>query len=456
MLRIGMKPGWKIAWREGWGEIFTHWFRTLLTMIGIVMSVSALVGMVALNEGVARGKREMSLQTGNLTKITIRSSQTQTSSSVRGQFSRGLVREDVANLREGVPALTWVSPAVYYDREKVTYRNRLTTPRVEAVTPVAQTMDRLLPPVVGRFLSPVDLDGSSRVCVLGASAAKDLFDRPENEAIGKTVLIRGISFEIVGVLPMHLSESAKRKVQSGVAEAQAQRRKQLRAPERRGRYDPFIWKNNVVLIPLTTAQATFNSTNVGADGVDVGPLLNLTEIQAGFSGSSSKEIIIRDARRVLLQAHHGVEDFEIQPPDAGMEQVEQEIRSNRITGYVIAGISLLVGGLGIVNIMLASIADRTREIGVRRALGASAADIFRQVLVESILIALLGGCLGIGGSILLLRTLEAFSPPENAPILSWGIVIFGVCSAAAIGVGAGFYPAWKASQLSPTEALTSE
>ena len=451
-----MKPGWKIAWREGLGEIFTHWFRTLLTMIGIVMSVSALVGMVALNEGVARGKREMSLQTGNLTKIMIRSSQTQTSSSEKGQFSRGLVREDAVNLREGVPSLTWVSPAVYYDREKVTYRDKLTTPRVEAVTPIAQTMDRLLPPVVGRFLSPVDLDRAARVCVLGASAAKELFIRPETEALGKTVLIRGISFEVIGVLPMHLSESARRKAQSGVTEAQAQRRKQLRSREPRGRYDPFFWKNNVAIIPLSTAQATFNSTNVGADGVDVGPLLNLTEIQAGFSGSSSKDIIIKEARQVLLQAHHGVEDFEIQPPDAGIEEVEKEIRSNRITGYVIAGISLLVGGLGIVNIMLASIADRTREIGVRRALGASASDIFRQVLVESILIALLGGCLGIGGSILLLRTLEAFSPPENAPVLSWGIVVFGVCSAAVIGVAAGFYPAWKASAFSPTEALKSE
>ena len=447
---------WRIAWNQGLEEIFTHWFRTLLTMIGIVMSVSALVGMVALNEGVARGKREASLQSGNLTKIIIRSSQTHTSSSAKGLYSRGLVREDVANLQEGVPSLLWVSPLVNYDREKVTFRNRLTTPRVLAGLPIVATMDRLLPPTVGRFLTEIDVDQSSRVCVLGATSAKELFDDPEKEALGQTVLIRGVAFTVVGVMPMHLSESAKRKLATGVAEAQSQRRKNLRSPDRRNRWDPYYWKNSVVIIPLTTAQATFNSANVGADGVDVGPLLNLNGIQAGFSAKSRKEDVIGEARRVLLQAHHGVEDFEIEPPDAGMAEVENEIRSNRLTGYVIAGISLLVGGLGIVNIMLASIADRTREIGVRRALGASGGDIFRQVLVESILIAVLGGLLGIGGSIVLLRTLEALSPPDNAPILSWGIVIFGVLSAAFIGVAAGFYPALKAASLSPTGALTSE
>ncbi|MEO7934331.1 MAG: ABC transporter permease [Chthoniobacterales bacterium] len=447
---------WKIAWQQGLGEIFTHWFRTLLTMIGIVMSVSALVGMVALNEGVARGKREASLQSGSLTKIIIRTSNSRSSSSVAGLFSRGLVREDARALLLALPSLEWVSATVKYDREKVTIGNRLTTPRVLAGTPILQVQDRYLPPVAGRFITALDVDESARVCVLGGTAAKELFDRPETQAVGKKVLIRGVSFLIVGVLPEHLSESAKRKLASGVIEAQDQRRKLLRSMARRNWFDPFSWKNNLVIIPLTTAQATFNSTNVGADGVDGGPLLNVSEIQAGFSSSSQKEPITKEARAVLLNAHNGVEDFEIQPPDASMDDVEKEIRSNRITGSVIAGISLLVGGLGIVNIMLASIADRTREIGVRRALGASAGDIFRQVLVESILIALLGGVLGIGGSMLLLKTLEAVSPPDNAPVLSWGIVIFGVCSAGVIGIVAGLYPALKASALSPTEALTSE
>ena len=447
---------WRIAWHQGLGEIFTHWFRTLLTMVGIVMSVSALVSMVALNEGVARGKREAARESGSLTKIIIRSSQNRAGASAKGLYSRGLIRDDARALIREMPSLTWVSPIVNYDREKVTFGNRLTTPRVVAGMPTLSTMDRYLPPVDGRFINAVDVDESARVCVLGGTVARDLFDQPETDAVGKSIYIRGVLFRIVGVLPVHLSESAQRKQKSGVSEIQQQRRKALRSQDRRNRYDPYWWKNNLVLIPLSTAQATFNSANVGADGVDVGPLLNVSEIQAGFSSASQKEVIIKEAQRVLLQSHNGVEDFEIQPPDASLEEIEKEIRSNRITGNVIAGISLLVGGLGIVNIMLASIADRTREIGVRRALGASAGDIFRQVLVESIVIALMGGVLGIGGSLVLLKTLEAFSPPDNAPILSWGIVVFGVCSAGLIGIASGLYPALKASSLSPTAALTSE
>ncbi len=451
-----MMPTWKIAWQQGLGEIWAHWFRTLLTMIGIVMSVSALVGMVALNEGVARGKREASLQSGNLTKIIIRSSDSRSSSSAAGLFSRGLVREDARSLLLAIPSLEWVSALIKYDREKVTYNNRLATPRVLAGTPVLAVQDRYLPPVAGRFITALDVDQAARVCVLGGTAAKELFDRPETQAVGQKIIIRGVSFLIVGVLPEHLSESAKRKLASGGNEVKVQRRKLPRSSGHHNWLDPFSWKNNIVIIPVTTAQATFNSTNVGADGIDIGALLNVSEIQAGFTSSSQKETVTGDIRTVLLHAHNGVEDFEIQPPDASLDDVEKEIRANRITGSVIAGISLLVGGLGIVNIMLASIADRTREIGVRRALGASAGDIFCQVLVESIIIALLGGLLGIGGSMLLLKALETLSPPANAPILSWGIVIFGVCSAAVIGVVAGVYPAFKASALSPTEALLGE
>jgi putative ABC transport system permease protein len=446
---------WSIAFSQGVGEIWTHWFRTLLTMIGIVMSVSALVGMVALNDGVERGKREATLQGGKLTKIIIQSSQNRAGGTAKGQFSRGLVRDDAAILLREMPSLEWVSPFINYDREKLTFGSKLSTPRVVAGTEAVATMDHYLPPVAGRFISALDDATSARVCVLGGTTAKELWERP-TDALGRQILIRGVFFRVVGVLPEHLSEAARRKVASGVSEAQNQRRKALRSQSRRSRYDPYWWKNSVVIIPLSTAQATFNSANVGADGVDVGPLLNISEIQAGFSSGNQKQTVAEEARRVLLQAHGGVEDFAIQPPDASLDDVEKEIRSNRLTGNVIAGISLLVGGLGIINIMLASIADRTREMGVRRALGASASDIFRQVLVESLLIALLGGILGIGGSLVLLQTLEKISPPDNAPILNWSIVLFGVASAAVIGIAAGLYPAYKASALSPTAALTTE
>jgi putative ABC transport system permease protein len=405
---------------------------------------------------------------------------------LKGLFSRGLVREDADALKKAIPGVEWVSPVVRYEREKLTFENRTAHPRVLAGMVEVAIQDRYEPPTAGRFISAVDIDRAARVVVLGGTAALQLFDDPSS-AVGKDIIIRGISFRVIGVLPVHLSESAKRdlalrakegrppgvegragggrpggQARAGGAggpggQGRAGGRGQAggQAP-RRNQWDAYSWKNDIAVIPISTAQATFNSASVGSDGQDGGPISTISEIQVGFSISSNREEITQKARQVLLHTHDGVEDFEIVPPDASMDEVEKEIRSNRITGYVIAGISLLVGGLGIVNIMLASIADRTREIGVRRALGASAGDIFRQVFIESLVIALLGGVLGIGGSLVLLRGLEAVSPPANAPVISWGIVIFGVCSAGIIGMVAGLYPALKASALNPTQALTSE
>ena len=457
-----MTTSWKIAIHQGIGEVFTHWFRTLLTLVGIVMSVSALVGMVALNDGVARGKREASLQSGELTKIVIRSNRGRAGGTARGQFSRGLVLEDVKALRAGVRGITWIAPAINYDRERVVFENRISAGRVVSSTMSTAEANRLLPPT-GRFINPLDVERAKRVCVLGGTVAKELFPRPA-DGVGKTIVIRGVAFRVVGVLPEHLSESVRRERERQMNAPALKPRSQSTAGGRggggrggvRSNYDPYSYKNQVVYIPITTALATFNSANIGSNGIDQGPLLNISEIQLGFADDRSKEEVTEEARKTLLQAHGGVEDFEIEPPDASLAEVEQEIRSGRITGGVIAGISLLVGALGIINIMLASISDRTREIGVRRALGASARDIFRQVLVESTSVAIIGGILGIGGAALLLQVLESFSPPTNAPVLSWGIVVLGVLSASTIGVVAGFYPALKASAMSPTEALTSD
>lgn len=451
---------WKIAIQQGLGEIFTHWFRTLLTLVGIVMSVSALVGMVALNDGVALGKREASLQSGELTKIVIRANAGRVSGTVRGQFSRGLILDDVEALRRGVRGNTWIAPAINYDRERATFENRVSAGRVVSSTMAAVDAYRLLPPI-GRFINPLDVERAERVCVLGGTVAKELFPRPA-DAVGKTIVIRRVAFRVVGVLPEHLSESVRRERERQV-QGPAVETGQRGGGGGRGRkgigrnnWDPYSYKNQVIFIPITTALATFNSSNVGADMIDQGPLSNISEIQLGFGEDRTKEEVTEEARSVLLQAHGGVEDFEIEPPNANLAEVEQEIRSGRITGSVIAGISLLVGGLGIINIMLASISDRTREIGVRRALGASSNDIFRQVLVESTSVAIIGGILGIGGALGLLRALEAVSPPTNAPVISWGVVLLGVLSAALIGVIAGFYPALKAAAMSPTEALTSD
>jgi putative ABC transport system permease protein len=136
--------------------------------------------------------------------------------------------------------------------------------------------------------------------------------------------------------------------------------------------------------------------------------------------------------------------------------METSLRSTQISGGLIAGISLLVGGIGIANIMLASIAQRVRELGVRLAVGAQRRDIFLQILAESTVIGVIGGLLGLGASVLLLELLGRLAPLENPPVIETSAVLISVGFASAVGVLSGLYPAWRASRLDPIAALRYE
>ncbi len=165
---------------------------------------------------------------------------------------------------------------------------------------------------------------------------------------------------------------------------------------------------------------------------------------------------LQQARNVMMSTHRGIEDFTFRTQEDWAEQIETFVRNARMSGGLIAGISLLVGGIGIMNIMLASISERVREIGIRKSVGASTGDVFVQILAESVVIAVLGGLVGLVTSFGLVNMIGSFSPDENAPIVTPLALIVAFSFSVLIGVLAGIIPAVKAARLDPIQALRYE
>ena len=165
------------------------------------------------------------------------------------------------------------------------------------------------------------------------------------------------------------------------------------------------------------------------------------------------EAALQQARNVLLTTHHGIEDFAFRTQEDWAEQIETAIHNQRLGGGIIAAISLLVGGIGIMNIMLASITERVREIGIRKAVGANDSSIFTQIIVESSVIAVIGGMAGLLTSVALVQLLVILSPTENTPVITVNALAFAFLASVLVGVVAGLIPAFKAAKLNPIQAL---
>jgi putative ABC transport system permease protein len=395
--------------------------RTLLTMMGIVFGVGSVIGMMAIGSG-AREQSLRFIEQLGVRNILIDSVPAASSQELqrRRQSSPGLTHRDARILRTNIDAIEAMSVRKTMRLATVLPKPTLDPPEMYGVE-ASYGVIHSLAFAEGGFFDDWMNQTSAAVAVLGQSAKVSLFGY--EPAVGQFVKVDGTWLEVIGVRTESLVENP--------------RRDPAAAPD----------LDNVIYVPINTFEYRFQDPGSGLKDELAGVELRLAD------GADSIEVA-KVVTAVLDSTHRGTPDFTVTIPAA---LLAQQRRTQTIFTYVmvaIAAISLLVGGIGIMNIVLATVLERTREIGVRRSVGARRLDIARQFISESVLISAGGGLLGIGFGAFLAR-LIAWTADWNTIVTPGSVVLaFGV--SVAVGVLFGVYPALKASRIEPIEALRYE
>ncbi|MCP4448038.1 MAG: FtsX-like permease family protein [Myxococcales bacterium] len=399
-------------------DLGEHKLRSGLTMLGMMFGVGAVIAMLSIGAGAEQQALELIDQLGvRNVVIRARTFDTEELKEIRKQ-SAGLSERDIVAMKEAIPNLEIVAPRALLSPFNVRSAHGKSEAKIYGVGQHHAKLSNLVL-AEGRFFDSLDERTHAQVAVLGVSARRDLFGA--KAAIGQYITVDGQWLEVIGVsADLAPTSSSVEGVQLSTA-------------------------SNAIYLPYPTLLRKFDHDPLASPLDEI--VLRLTP-----AGSPSDTAVV--AKTLLDRLHSGVKDYDLVVPEALLRQSQQTQNIFNIVMGCIAGISLFVGGIGIMNIMLASVLEQTREIGIRRAVGARRRDVRFQFLVSAFALSVLGGLIGIAVGITIAKVVAAYAGWPTLVTVSSIVVSTGV--SVIVGLLSGLYPAIRAARLEPIEALHHE
>ena len=389
--------------------------RSALTSLGIIIGVSAVIIMLAIGTGASK-QVQANMESMGSNILTIRSASVKTGGVSMGMGTRpSLTLKDAAAIQKNIDGVDSVAP-VSNETKQVMYGNQNWSTTVYGTTP-SYLYIKNYDVELGRSFTREDVKNSAKVALIGSTVATELFG--DVNPVNKVLRIGNVPFKVLGVL------------------------------KTKGSTGPFD-EDDLIFIPITTAQKKL----FGVVFPGTVKMIVVKGVDADSLNDVEKEV------EELLIFRHNIgknqtNDFEIRNSAEFQERMKSTVRTFAILLASIASVSLLVGGIGIMNIMLVSVTERTKEIGIRMAIGARASDIRWQFLIESFMLSMIGGLIGVAAGIIGAKAVEIFSDGMSVSISLFSIFL-SLGFSGLVGIGFGYYPAYKASLLNPIDALRYE
>ncbi len=395
----------------------TNWLRSMLTMLGIIIGVAAVITMIAIGGGAQARVEEQIKSLGTNIMLVLPGAQTTGGVRLGAQTGQTLTEEDARAIAAEVPEVQAAAPSLRTGAQVVAANANWST-QVMGTTPEYLEV-RDWPLAAGRGFEEAEMAGSGKVVVLGQTVARELFG--DADPIDQVIRVRKLPLQVIGVLA--------RKGQNSMGQDQ----------------------DDVILVPLSTYRNRIQ-------GMSAGRIKRVGAISVKVREGQSMQDASDKMRELLRQRHRlqsgADDDFSIRNLTEMLQAQEESSRVMAMLLAAVAGVSLVVGGIGIMNIMLVSVTERTREIGLRMAVGARSRDILGQFLIEAVTLSVVGGAIGIVLGAVTTWAIGTFAGWQV--LLSAQSVLLAVGFSGAVGVFFGFYPARRAAALLPIQALRHE